>query len=223
MFQNSRSVPLQICKNYVRTCTLQEMVCDVLINENCSSATQHLYEKLTLQKYALNTCVKYGNSVRLFGAPYTGSLTLTEKILIETLVEEEICNSNISFFKRFICKNVLYHTKEYQRMTKRTNHIVQLPNKDFISISKIILLNTAFRNRQLCIIVGFKFHCTGEPLYRNNRINITSNSICSIVEETNELVAIHPLQISIKCLITQHPNNVKKFCCFPLVNSLETD
>lgn len=68
-----------------------------------------------------------------------------------------------------------------------------------------------------------KLHDSGEPLYKNRVINITSNSICRIVEETNELVAIYPRVISKKCVITPHPHNIKKCCCFPLVNTIETD
>lgn len=152
MFKNSRSIPLQICKNYLRTFILQEMVSHILTNNNCSSTTKQLFQKFTLQKYSMNNCLKIGNSIRLFGTPHIGTVTLIEKTVIETLLEEEIVNINISFFKRVIYKNILYHIKEFQKMTKRTNSIVQLQNKDFINITKILLVNTAVQNKQVCVL-----------------------------------------------------------------------
>lgn len=108
-------------------------------------------------------------------------------------------------------------------MMKRRNNIVQLQNKEFLSITHIILINTAFQNKQLCILLGLKLHSTSEFLYRSRVIDITSNSIFSIVEETHELIAIYPQMMYRKCVITPYANDARKFCCFPLVNSIETD
>ncbi|CAL1672160.1 unnamed protein product [Lasius platythorax] len=153
------------------------------------------------------------------------TLTLREKTVVEVLVGEEILNLNIPIFKRFIHNNIiiyLYHVKGYERMIKRTNNIVQLQNKEFLSLTHMIV-NTAVSNKQLCVFLGLKLHCTGESLSRDIEISITSNSIFSIVEQTHSCVAVFPELLFKKFFITPHPNDRRKFCCFPLVNSLETD
>lgn len=86
-------------------------------------------------------------------------------------------------FKRFIHNNILYHVKRYERMIKKSNNIIQVQDKEFLFLTHIIIVNTTISNKQLCVFLGLKLHCTSEFLSKDIEISITSNSIFSIVEQ----------------------------------------
>lgn len=79
MFRNSHSVPLEICKTYLRMQSFQEMASNEFQKNNCSDIAKNLYKKLFLQKSLLRHCLKYEESTQLLDIPDMNTLTLCEK------------------------------------------------------------------------------------------------------------------------------------------------
>lgn len=90
-------------------------------------------------------------------------------------------------------------------------------------ITRILNVSTVITNRSLCVMLGFKMYLTNESLYLDRDLNITSHNFLYVTEKTNECIAIYPNMITKKCVMTPHPSNDHKFCCFPFVNLIERD
>ncbi|KAK3931908.1 Mechanosensitive ion channel protein 5 [Frankliniella fusca] len=107
-------------------------------------------------------------------------------------------NGDVKLYKRFILKNAMYHIESYQERTQRVNCAVQLTD-------------------------GKKLEATADVLCRNRYLQISSQKFVTVVRKTSTCLAIHPDQISRKCVLTFCPGNPRLLCCFPLVNVLERD
>lgn len=225
MFRNSNAVPLQICKSYLRINTIKDLADEVFDDENyCSVVGKTLYDSLTYVRTTVKNCTHFGQTIRLLGVPTMASISLAEKVAVEHLVGEEVRNTNVPCYQRFIKSNVLFNVDSYQRITKRVNHVVVLHNSDLISITNIIKISTAVSNRQLCLVLGNKYNVLNENLSKDREINISSDAFSFIVEPTVECIAIHPDMLFKKCVVSPYPNNIRRrSCVFPLANLVERD
>lgn len=217
MFRSSQAVPQQICKFCLRFQSIKEKGAKVF-SSNSNACAKSLYEAFTFEKLTSSYCTAYGSHVKLFGKPDLITLTLTQKVAIENLLNGQIQNQQIRFFHKFIYKNILFHVEGYERLKKRINSIVYLQNKMVISISHALIVRTLLSNHTKCILLGTRLHPINEIICQDRSVNVSSDIFCSIMEMTPECVAIYPEMIQRKCIIT--PYN-RKLCVYSLVNSFE--
>lgn len=223
MFKSSQAVPLQICKNYVRLQGLKEELNNIAQDNRVPHCVRNALESLVCRKTTRHA-LRIDRDLVLIGASRLGTLMILHLNLVQNLINARVNNSNVQFFSKFIYKNVKHHVQDCLALEKRMNCVVQLVNNAFISITHVLKIRTDEENpRTFVVILGFKLMPTNDTLIDDRQLGLSSNLFLTVVDKSNECVAILPSTISRKCLLTFYPGDPLKFCCYPLVNLVERD
>lgn len=217
MFHNSQSVPQQICKSYLRLQCMKRST--VFQSQHCNANAKLLFDKM-LEKLRLSQVYQdFGDNLRTFGKPQDIGLSAVQKLLIEELIRKPILADTVVIaYKRFILKNILYHSCDYDRLVQRNNSVVQLTNDSFSEIMNLVILKFVDANES--IIIGKRLEISNsEPLCRNDRI--TSNAISNLLHFSDNLICFRPNNIKRKCVLVPYLENT--FHVTPIVNVMETD
>ncbi|KAK3931659.1 Calcineurin subunit B type 1 [Frankliniella fusca] len=224
MFRSSQAVPLQICKNYTRFIGLQGKLLKLVQQNNISPCVGELLTSLSCGKTS-HLAVRDGDLV-LMGAAQPILLNVVFQNVVETFLYARIENdgNNVMSYKRFIYKISLYHVRDNQSLDVRLNCAAQLNDLSFLSITHMLkVLPRMVDARPHYVILGNKLIGTGEPLYINRTLQISSESFVSVVGDSDICAAYHPESTRKKCILTFSPTSPRRFLCYPLVNVLERD
>lgn len=135
MLKNSQTVVRQICKSYLRYQSIKYL--DTFSKPDCNTTAKNVYLKM-IGKYRTGRKTAEDNHLITYGNGEDIDLKLTELISIEAIVGQNILNRAV-MYKRFVFKNILYHSNTYERMWKRNNSIKRVW---FVLLFSIIPKNT---------------------------------------------------------------------------------
>ena len=117
------------------------------------------------------------------------------------MLQERVHNVVVSY-KRYIYKNILYHSIEYEKLVKRNNSIVRLTDGVFMQITAIIIVQSINYNRTECIITGNVFDVLPKnPLCFDRQLNVTSKQFFTIGSLTNRVICVYPCMLAAKCVL----------------------
>ena len=216
LFNGTQYVPEQICKFYTRFRFIN-IASEIFSRENCSERGKKLFRSL-MKECGIKRCIQYGDFLRIFGAPLYVNLTIIQKLVIEEVLEG-VVDDAAEAFKRFVYKNVLYHTSNDNRLIKRNNSTIETTDGRFMVILDFLIV-------KLSETGGFKHVIIGKELQRQNKTlfnvgNVSSSEFSYIVKETNNIMCCMPYMIKVKCVNIQCDET--ELCLLPIVNNLETD
>lgn len=216
LFHGTQYIPEQICKFYSRLSYIKT-ASEIFCKENCSKRGEKLFRTL-MKECGVKNCIYYDDFLRIFGAPKTVNLTLTEKFVIEEVLAETI-EAKVQTFTRFIYKSTLFNASADTRLMKRNNCTIEMMDGRFISVSNLLIV-------KLTASQGYKHVLLGKELEKQDKIlckagDFSSNDFSSIMKETNNIVAYSILSIKNKCVNINLNEN--ELYIEPLVNNIETD
>lgn len=162
-------------------------------------------------------CIKYGDDLRIFGKPADITLSLSQKLLIEQLLQQTI-TENVKSFKRFFYKNTVYNSCKYSRLIKKNNSTVILHNGELIVISDLILINIAEQTTTYYVILSKTLQIMDEELCKHK--GISTKMFSFIARETNNICCF-PSDFDKKCCNMLY--KADKLYIVPLVNTVEID
>lgn len=187
MFYGSQYVPLQICKIYSRIRYIKNHS-HVFSKPNCSRQGKKLFQDI-MKEIKIIKCMKYGDDLKIFGKSKDITLSLSQKLLIEQLLQQTV-SEEVKSFQRFSYKNILYHSSKYSRLIKRNNSTVILNNGELMVISDLILINTPDL-RTHYVVLGKKLQIMNEEICKHKGISMKMFSF--ITRETNNDISCFPL------------------------------
>lgn len=224
LYHNSQTIPKQICKSYFRLKAVDRISSRIFGNENCTVRGKLLFKKM-FEKHKVHSCVEHGPHLRLLQPSSIISLSNIEQTCIIQLLQEELVSvNNINSYKRFIFKNIVYHSVNYERLLKRDNSVIQMINGAYMIIEHICMVQTVNSNDEMYVIVGTKLlPSISLQLVKDTEINNCSTSYSSIVRKSDEIICILPTFIKRKCIIINYNTLGHLYVIMPLVNVTETD
>lgn len=213
LFKGTQYVADQILKSYARLKYLK-LSSTVFSKPNCSLKGKILFQSL-MKECHVRRAIQYGEDLTAFGAGREYILTEREKLLVEQFLLEEV-QTEAWCYDRFIFKNTLFHTSSCKTLIKRLNCVIITAEKNFLSISALLRIET---NRRTCkqIILGVELQDTKEILCKNK--NFVSN-LTTVVKKTENIQIMYPESIERKCMCIPYKD---KLCITPLLNIVETD
>ncbi|XP_029176567.1 uncharacterized protein LOC114944694 isoform X2 [Nylanderia fulva] len=214
MFHGSQYVPSQICKIYSRIRYIKKNS-EIFSKPNCSKEGKKLFKNI-MKETKIIKCIRYGDDLRIFGKPADITLSLSQKLLVEQLLQETI-TENVKLFYRFSYKNTFYHSYKYSRLIKRNNSTVILHNGKLMLISGLILINILETTHY--IVLGKKFQILDEELCKHK--GISTKMFSFIARETNNDIICFPSDFDKKCCSIFYKED--KLYIVPLVNTVEID
>lgn len=216
MFHGSQCVPLQICKIYSRIRYIKENS-NIFSRSNCSKQGKKLFKDI-MKETKIIKCIKYGDDLRIFGKPVDITLSLSQKLLIEQLLQQTI-TENVKSFLRFCYKGILYHSYKYSRLIKRNNSTVLLHNGELMIISDLIFINIPELQRTHYIVLGKKLQIMNEELCKYK--GISTKMFSYVARETDNDISCFPSDFNKKCCNMLYKED--KLYIVPLVNTVEID
>ena len=120
LFHGTQYITDQIVKSYNRLRFIKNNSY-IFGKPECSNIGRNLFIKM-MNQYSVKNCIEYGDDLKVFGKPRVKYTTVTEKIIIERLLGAEICEEYKAYDK-FNYQNIVFHSTEYKRVTKRNNCI----------------------------------------------------------------------------------------------------
>ncbi|XP_039304914.1 uncharacterized protein LOC120357714 [Solenopsis invicta] len=223
LYHNTQAVPRQICKTYFRLKTVDRISNKIFKDENCTVRGKLLFNKM-FGPHKINSCVEYGPHLRLLQPSSNISLNIVQQACIIQLLQEELVSAdNIQLYKRFIFKNILYHSVDYERFTKRENSVIQLTNGAYIMIQNICMVQKINCNEDIYVIFGLKLLPLNLELAKDSQVNNTSTLYSSIVRKSDEIICILPTSIKRKCIKMNYNMRDDHYIVMPLVNLMEID
>lgn len=216
LFHGTQCIPEQICKLYHR---LQYIKINsyVFDHENCSQKAKIIFLKL-MHECKIKNCIEYEDHLKIFGNSKTIKLSIIEKSVIESVLEETI-NDNTNKYFRFIYKNVLFHSCDYKRLTKRNNSCILTDNSVLLVITSLVKIQCLISQDIKYIVLGKKLSIEDCELCKNGRY--VSNVISFIAKETSNIICCKMSSIVRKCVMVPYKKDM--FCIYPLGNTVETD
>lgn len=225
LFNGTQSVVDQIFRAYELTCYLQR-VGPRIFNENSFEPAVKLFGKLMGDEYCVQKCSReLNNNLVIFGRAELFTAPPQVLIRIENIFRRDTFGDilrnpavQVTSFKRFIWKNILYHCRTYQRLQKRANCVAKLLDERFIEIHRLLCVQQ----------VGFEKHFVlfGQELIRNNgmivrnsSLNISSTTFLASVDRGPDIYCSLD-QIVGKCMLMAVDGNIY---VSPLVNTFERD
>lgn len=172
-----------------------------------------------MRECKIKNCIEYENHLRIFGNLKSIKLSVVEKTVIESVLEETIDDNNSKKYFRFIYKNVLFHSCDYKRLTKRNNSCILTENSMLLIITGLVKIQCFISQDIKYMVLGKKLSIENYELCRNGRY--TSNAFLFIAKETSTIVCCKMSSIVRKCVMVPYEKDM--FCIFPLGNIVETD
>ena len=216
LFHGTQCVPQQLAKTYDRLRTVKYNS-DVFSDESCSEKGKKIFVGLMKQCNVSNS-IDYGNNLRVFGKGRKKKLSVTEKLITEQLLENNIEDYCLSY-QRFIYQHILYHSNSYKRLKKRNNSVLLTTDEIILSIQKLITVKTKTTQDMKFIVIGEKFDITREEFFKYNEFS--SNSFSFVAEKTSTICCCEITSLKSKCVCIEYDQN--KLYVIPLGNRLETD
>lgn len=210
--------PEQVCKAYATLRFLKNYGHTVVFNEQCKKTIVDQFLGMISQCQVKNF-IDYGDRLRLLAKPETVNLALFQKIAIEIQLGEEI-EDKCTAYKRFMYKNLYFHSYDDKKLKKRRNDSTALTlDGKLISIWKLLKVRCVASKATKYVIVGKELPVLDESLCVKDNFN--SKMYSYIAVDNTRLACSEVSFIENKCL--SHRYRRDKLCIFPLVNMLETD
>lgn len=217
IFHGTQCVPLQIFKIYSRIRYIKENS-DIFSRPNCSRQGKKLFQDI-MKETKIIKCIKYGDDLRIYGKSVDITLSLSQKLLVELLLQKTI-TEKVKSYQRFSYKGTLYHSFKYFRLIKRNNSTVILLNGELMTISDLILINMPEVNGTFFVVLGKKLQIMDEELNKY-KSDISTKMFSFIARETNNDISCFPSDFDKKCCNMLFKED--KLYIVPLVNTVEID
>lgn len=91
-----------------------------------------------MRECKIKNCIEYEDHLRIFGNLKSTKLSVVDKTVIESVLEETIDDNNSKKYFRFIYKNVLFHSCDYKRLTKRNSSCILTENSMLLIITGLV-------------------------------------------------------------------------------------
>ncbi|XP_036143289.1 uncharacterized protein LOC118645713 isoform X1 [Monomorium pharaonis] len=209
LYHGTQFIPQQICKLYYRLKYIQNQSI-IFSDARCSTKSKNLYLKL-MNECRVKNCIEYEDNLRIFEKPQRLELSVVEKLVIETTLEERINSFALKYY-RFIYKNILYHSYDYRRLLKRNNSCI-LADTNLLLIVALIKVKCSVSEDIKYVILGKKLTLLNE--------NICSSAFSYITQESTTLVCCKISSIVRKCIVVPYVSD--KLCVYPIENIVEMD
>lgn len=216
MFHGSQCVPLQIYKIYSRIRYITDNS-DIFSRSNCSKHGKKVFQDI-MKETQIIKCINYGDDLRIFGEPIDITLSLSQNLLVEQLIQQRV-TKEVKSFQRFLYKRILYHSCKYFRLVKRNNSTVLLNNGELMVISDLIFINITELNVTHYVVLGKKLEILDEELCKHK--GISTKMFSFIARETNNDICCFPSDFDKKCCNMLY--KAHKLYIVPLVNTVEID
>lgn len=218
MVHSSQTVLNQICKNYLR---FQKIKYDETFDGPCNENAKQFFDKM-LGKYKKHTGKRLMATDHLFvygrGKPVT--MSLTEKLEIERLLNEEI-SSTATCYERFVYNRTLYHSNTYSRMIRRKNSVVETESETFIDVNGLYRVCTKEGKIYKNVVIGKLFNRLENENLCAHR-GIQTSKFCIPVTQTDNVTAVFPRSLQTKAIFIPS-NDCYSSYVVRLVNKVETD
>ena len=215
-FHGTQYIPEQICKMYHRLKYVRNRS-EIFDNENSSEVARKAYTKM-MNQCKVKKCIQYNDDLKIFGKPQKTTLSLTTKILIENLINEDI-KDTAEIYHRFIYKNILFHSSAYKRLKKRNNSYIITSDKLLLTISALVKIKYLNSENFKYIVVGEKIEIINDQMCKYLHFN--SKEFSFIGKLSSSQICIDVSAIDRKCIAIPYIHN--HLCIIPLVNTIETD
>lgn len=160
--------------------------------------------------------LRISEKLRLFGVPENYSLSLVDKITIESIIGPTVLN-NCKSFRRSIYSETVFHANAYNALTVRDNSIAILHDGTIIDIKRILLIEDRIKHY---VLLGEIFYFCSEALCQDRNLNLISNNFIFVCQNNERTIDTVPQNIASKCVKMSYD---EKFCIVPLLNNMERD
>lgn len=116
---------------------------DTTFDKNdCNGIARALFKNLTEGYNYHKTGSIRENRLLSIGNAKVRELGLIEKLSLEKIIEPQSLDVTIHMYERFIYKNILIHSQNYQRLEKRNNSVIETTDGQFISVDGLVKVKT---------------------------------------------------------------------------------
>ncbi|KAJ8688303.1 hypothetical protein QAD02_024098 [Eretmocerus hayati] len=189
----------------------------VFNEDGCDPENTKLFLELTT-KCNIPRIIEHGEDLRVCGTGSKYTLSLSQKELIQNIVEDLVHDVCICY-ERFIFKKTVFTSCFYTRAEIRSNHMILLKNGDMMKLTNLICVRKMISNEQRYVLLGLRMIKSVDGLCRYDEFD--SDEIMFITHESAELICCDPEVIETKLVCVPMPDN--RYCLVPLVNKVETD
>ena len=218
LINGTQSVPMQVCRSFVRLRQVSQVSASVFSHESSSDVGKSLYYSM-LSKYTSSQSHLYYNGLRLFGSPEMYTLSLVEKVSVERLLGRRV-EGKAKSYRRMIIRGTVFHSSAYESLSVRDNSIAKMNNGVLVSIHRIILVKIFNSLEVFCVIVCELLQNVYEEICRNNVLDISASEILHTCRVSKRIVSFIPQNILSKCVSVPYGNDI---CVIPIVNVTERD
>jgi len=218
LINGTRSVPMQVCRSFVRLRQVSQLSATVFSHENSSDVGKSLYNSM-LSKYTSSYSHLYCDGLRLFGSPVMYTLSLVEKVWVERLLGRRV-DCTAKSYRRMIIRGTVFHSSVYGSLSVRDNSIAKMNNGVLVSINRIILVKVSNSPEVFFVILCESLQNVYEGICGNNVLDISASEILHTCRKSERIVSYIPQNILSKCVSDPYGNDI---CVIPIVNVTERD
>lgn len=211
LHNGTQYIPNQIFYTYFRLAYLKSK-CHIFASPNVHPDVLDTFLR-TMTECQVTNCLEYEDNLRVFGKENKLELDNVEKYLVRYFFDENVQIKRCNSYKRFIQKNILYHSDDYQRFQKRKNSLVMMKDGNIVDIKNLIEISDKF------LVLGVKLEKTNEVVCKYGPISSAKYSY--VVTRSREKVCYEVSSIEKKCVLIPYEN--EKYCVTTIVNTIETD
>lgn len=216
MFKNSRGIPQQISKQFLRHKEMEKQCSKIFWDTQCPNEVKQLYSEFL---YDFDSYYHIAQNIRkevcCFGSIKKELISLSLRISLENIVEESIAEM-ADFYGVCSTNGIVIHALDRCSLTKRVNSFVQLKDNSIIVVKKIVQV---YRSSGGVEVFFEAEHY--QKVRKHSFLPHNMADMCYIVKNSGMITAVQPDMVCRKCISMVMTNDLHYV--IPLVNNLERD